>query len=67
MQSRNQEFRGKKDQTLQYKFVGMGKRTEQFLQENSIPSNVEIIPFLQKEDLEREYHSCAMLVLPSRQ
>lgn len=56
-----------KDQTLQYKFVGMGKRTEQFLQENSIPSNVEIIPFLQKEDLEREYHSCAMLVLPSRQ
>ena len=28
---------------------------------------MEIIPFLQKQDLEKEYKSCAMLVLPSRQ
>lgn len=55
------------DPSLHYKFVGMGKRTEQFLQEHSIPDNVEIIPFLQKPDLEKEYQSCAMLVLPSRQ
>lgn len=52
---------------LQFKFVGMGTRTEQFLQEHQIPENVEVIPFLQKKDLEREYQSCGMLVLPSRQ
>ena len=52
-----------------YKFVGMGSRTEQFRNdfEGQIPSNVEIIPFLQKKDLEAEYRKCAMLVLPSRQ
>lgn len=55
------------DPSLHYKFVGMGSRTKQFLQEHSIPDNVEIIPFLQKPDLEKEYQSCAMLVLPSRQ
>lgn len=57
----------RKDQSLRYKFVGMGKRTEIFLKENEIPPNVEVIPFLQKEDLEKEYRSCAMLLLPSRQ
>ena len=57
------------DQTLHYKFVGMGGRTELFLQDHAgrIPSNVEIIPFLQKAELEEEYKKCAMLVLPSRQ
>lgn len=52
---------------LHYKFVGMGSRTELFAQEHEVPSNVELIPFLQKEELEREYLSCGMLVLPSRQ
>lgn len=57
------------DLSLRYKFVGMGSRTEQFLKdfEGRIPNNVEIIPFLQKQDLEKEYQSCAMLALPSRQ
>ena len=57
------------DLSLRYKFVGMGSRTEQFLKdfEGIIPENVEIIPFLQKQDLEKEYQSCGMLVLPSRQ
>lgn len=57
------------DERLQYKFIGMGNRTELFLQDfaGKIPPNVEIIPFLQKADLEREYQSCRMLVLPSRQ
>lgn len=57
------------DASLHYKFVGMGSRTEQFLKDfaGKIPENVEIIPFLQKQELEKEYQSCAMLVLPSRQ
>ena len=55
------------DSSLRYKFVGMGTRTELFVKEHDIPENVEIIPFLQKEDLEKEYRNCAMLVLPSRQ
>lgn len=56
------------DQTLRYKFVGMGGRTQQFIQDHvdQIPDNVEIIPFLQKEQLEEEYRTCSMLVLPSR-
>ena len=49
-----------------YEFVGMGSRTELFLQEQKVPENVEVIPFLQKKDLEQECLNCAMLVLPSR-
>lgn len=57
------------DQSLRFKFIGMGARTEQFLNdfEGMIPPNVEIVPFLQKQELEEEYKRCAMLVLPSRQ
>jgi glycosyltransferase involved in cell wall biosynthesis len=55
------------DQTLRYKFVGMGDRTELFLREHQVPENVEVVPFLQKAELEKEYQSCAMVVLPSRQ
>lgn len=56
------------DQSIPYKFVGMGGRTELFQKDfaGKIPKNVEIIPFLQKKDLEKEYCSCAMMVLPSR-
>lgn len=59
----------RKNTTIKYKFVGMGKRTEKFIKEKQADrdKNVEIIPFLQKEELEKEYISCAMLVLPSRQ
>lgn len=53
---------------IRYKFVGMGKRTEKFIRDMSpLPSNVEIIPFLQKEKLMEEYGRCGVVVLPSRQ
>lgn len=58
----------KMDPSYSYKFVGMGSRTELFLQDwgaDKVP-NVEVIPFLQKEDLNREYRTCSMMVLPSR-
>jgi glycosyltransferase involved in cell wall biosynthesis len=32
-----------------------------------IPDNIEIIPFLQKEDLNNEYKRCALMLLPTRQ
>lgn len=56
------------DKSIRYKFVGMGKRTELFLQEmGDMPDNIEVVPFLQKKELEEEYRKCAMLVLPTRQ
>lgn len=56
------------DSNIRYKFVGMGNRTEQFRKDmGDIPPNIEIIPFLQKEDLEEEYKKCSLLLLPSRQ
>lgn len=54
------------DKTLHYRFVGMGARTEKMKRENRIPENVELVPFLSREALEREYMRCALLVLPSR-
>lgn len=54
------------DPSHPYKFVGMGIRTDLFEKDFQIPANVQIIPFFQKEELEREYQKCAMLVLPSR-
>lgn len=56
------------DQSINYKFVGMGSRTQKFLDDyaGKIPDNVEVIPFLQKQELEEEYKKSAMLVLPSR-
>lgn len=58
----------RKDRAIPYKFVGMGNRTERFLKDfdGKIPENVQIIPFLQKQELEQEYRRCAMLVLPSQ-
>ena len=54
---------------IQYKFVGTGKRTNLFVQEQQLDCllNVEVIPFMDKETLAKEYRECAMLVLPSRQ
>ncbi len=57
----------RKDPQHTYVFVGMGRRTDLFLQEHWIPGNVQVIPFLQKEELENLYQSCGLLVLPSRQ
>lgn len=52
---------------LKFLFVGMGDRAEVFRREQEIPANVEIIPFLQKEDMAQLYATCRLLVLPSRQ
>ena len=54
---------------FEFKFVGMGIRTNEFILETNVDKlkNVEIIPFLQKEDLEEEYKKCKMLILPTRQ
>ena len=57
------------DMRVRYKFVGMGNRSELFRTDlgGTISNNVEVISFLQKEELEDEYKKCACLVLPSRQ
>lgn len=52
---------------LKFLFVGMGDRAAAFRQEQGIPVNVKIIPFLQKEDMAQLYATCRLLVLPSRQ
>ena len=54
---------------MKFKFVGMGKRTKEFLADTLTDQmkNVEVIPFLQKDALEEEYKRCSMLVLPTRQ
>lgn len=57
-----------RDSSILYKFIGMGKRTDAFARDmGKIPDNVEIIPFLQKKDLEEEYKKCTVLLLPTRQ
>lgn len=56
------------DSSIHYRLVGMGKRTELFLAEHpDLPTNVEVIPFLQKDELYQAYAECALCVLPSRQ
>lgn len=59
----------KMNPSLRFKLVGMGEEgTEAFKKENNLEGigNIEFVPFLQKEDLDKEYQSCKMLVLPSR-
>lgn len=57
-----------KNKKLFYRFVGMGKRAELFQKkaEELGATNIEVIPFLQKKELEEEYLNDKMLVLPSR-
>lgn len=52
-----------------FKFIGMGNRSLEFksILKDKNASNIEIIPFLDKRDLEQEYKSCKLLILPSRQ
>lgn len=53
---------------VRFKFVGMGKRTQLFINDSKpMSSNIEVIPFLQKNQLEEEYRKCQVLLLPSRQ
>lgn len=57
-----------KDPSRRYEFVGMGSRTELFARECRVSElkNVEMIPFLPKEELMKKMASCAMLLLPSQ-
>lgn len=59
----------KKMPQLNFKFVGMGNRTDLFVKENDIEDvdNIEVVPFLQKKELEDEYVKCKCLLLPTRQ
>lgn len=59
----------KRNPQLKFKFVGMGHKTDEFIEKYcpQKPDNVEFIPFLQKEELEKEYKSCSAFILPSRQ
>lgn len=53
---------------ISFKFVGMGKRSDKFVSDMGfIPDNIEIIPFLQKDNLKLEYQNCSVLLLPTRQ
>lgn len=58
----------KKMPEKKFEFVGMGNRSQLFrdLVKKLEINNVEIIPFLSKDELEQEYINCKMLVLPSR-
>lgn len=59
----------KKMPDIEWTFVGMGKQTELFCEEQQIKKykNIKVIPFLQKQELYNEYRKSRILVLPSRQ
>ena len=55
---------------IHYKVIGMGEAgIASFKQANDLSGiqNIEFVPFLQKTDLDKEYQTCKMLLLPSRQ
>lgn len=59
----------KLDQNLKYKFIGSGKRSqllEEKVKEMGL-NNVEVIAFLQKEQLYKEYQNCLCMFLPTKQ
>lgn len=58
----------KSNPNLKFKFAGMGNRTSLFKAECNTDSlkNIEVVPFLQKKELEFEYKKCRALILPSK-
>lgn len=61
----------KMNPSLHFKIVGMGEAgIAGFKREHDLSgggvNNIDFVPFLQKEDLDSEYQSCKMLILPSR-
>lgn len=56
------------DRAIDYKFIGMGKRTKLFVTEQlkKDDSNIEVVDFLQKDKLNDEYRKAGVLLLPSR-
>lgn len=73
--SKNYDYKGlstavkaaKLDNSINWKFIGTGNDTERFIADMNIneSSNIEVIPFLQKEELKKEYCECGVLALPS--
>jgi len=59
----------RRERNRHYKFIGMGDNAKVFAEKHGLLGldHVEIIPFLQKPDLVKEYQKCKMMVLPSRQ
>ena len=55
------------DSSIKYLFIGSGKKSEELIRiKNKLGlENVEIIPFLQKQELYAEYQRCKMFLLPS--
>lgn len=59
----------KLDTNIKYKFIGSGKRSNLLdlkIKEENI-CNVEVVPFLQKDDLQKEFQQCKCLLLTSKQ
>ena len=58
----------KLDSNIRYKFIGSGGRSNilESKVRNLNLSNVEVIPFLRKEDLYKEYQQCKCVLLPSK-
>ncbi len=58
----------KLDKNIKYKFIGMGNRTALFCENEKIDtcSNIEVIPFLSFDDLNKEYEKAGVLLLPSK-
>lgn len=59
----------KLNQDYEYIFIGSGNRSDILKEKVTSMSlnNVQIIPFLQKEELYLEYRKCKLVLLPSRQ
>lgn len=58
----------RKDNELKFKFIGSGNRSqllEKEIQKMNL-KNVKVEPFLSKEQLEKEYQNCEMILLPSK-
>ena len=57
----------REDSSINYVFVGMGKRTELFVRELKVEdSNITVIPFLQKPELNKQYCKASVMLLPSK-
>lgn len=57
----------KQNSKIKYKFIGMGNKTDQFIKDYNVNDieNIQVIPFLQKDQLIQEFCECALFVLPS--
>lgn len=50
-----------------FKFIGSGKKANLLIEKTKKYSNIEIIPFLNKNELSNEYKKCRALIFPSIQ